>query len=47
MLDLFYKYINGEEKFPYDQHHTIIAYFMARDFLVDLFLFFVRYPIKN
>ena len=46
MLDLFYKYINGEEKFPYDQHHTIIAYFMARDFLVDLFLFFVRYPIN-
>ena len=40
MLDLFYKYINGEEKFTYYKNHTIIDNFIDKKYIIILFLFY-------
>ena len=46
ILLLFLSFINGEEKFQDDQITNIIKYFLTKEFIIDLFLFFVRYPIN-
>ena len=46
ILNLFYKYIIEEEKFPNGQQRNIIIYFLKNEFLIDLFLFYIRYNIN-
>ena len=46
ILNLFYKYINEEEKFPNGQQREIIIYFLENKFIIDLFLFFTCYNIN-
>ena len=46
ILFLFYKYINEDVKFPSGQQKNIITYFIKKNFITDLLLFYARYPIN-